>query len=1009
MQAGRIYVRQHPLDAQLSVDELRDMVGREGETFSNRVLHYATSLRGTRQYWFKQRSRLIAMVDTLGLPTVFFTHSAADLQWPELACLICPENPDSSSARNKAVQENPAIADWFFYQRMVKFIDAFYVGVLGASDYWFRFEWQHRGSPHVHGIAWLPDAPDVRQVLNSSESTSTAAKEVLLQYVDKIVSTVNPAVLPDGSNVDEAPPPKTNPHICNLPYSEVDDFDQDLSDLIATCQRHTRCSAAYCLRTKNGQQKCRFGYPKPLQPETALVMEEEDPILLTARNDSLINNYNPVQLSAWRANVDMQYCVSRRKVIEYCAKYATKCEPRSQSLKDIFATIVKSLKEDSFSLKAVQKLLINSVGERDVSAQETCHLLLQLPLLKVSRDFVVLSLDGSRAVDERLDEDQPATVLSALDHYVSRPVSAPFQTMTLLNFMRQYTMPRQPNTEPSKRRKNVVVIVRPYCSPDPHDLKYEQYCQQKLMLHVPFRHLNELLGNSATFTAAYAEFLQSGCIPPSLEDDIHRLQQSSSEPLEDDTEVSYHKIILCTCAYSVLCEPQEQNDQQLSQRPSRAVEEWMLICQSNAELEPNMESQDSADWSVEERAYPNVEELPTFISRQRESTGQHSFTTSADPQHLQEKQLQAYNLVREHAESVSPPPLRLIISGTAGTGKSYLIHCLRLLLDHRVRVAAPTGVAAFNIEGHTLHSLLSLPVKGDFKDLQGERLHEMQQSLADMEYLIIDEMSMVGRKFLGQVDQRLRQVFPHRADTVFGGCSCLLFGDFGQLPPVMDLPLYTTVSRSPLSDQGSAAYQLFDRAIVLQQVMRQSGQDPDQVRFRDILLRLRDARLTISDWEQLMKQTPAEVSDLAPFLDALHLHPTIEAVVEHNVTRLRAGGHPVATIKAIHTGPNAAKTSSEDAGGLESIICLARKARVMLTANLWVDMGLVNGAMGTVVAICYRNGESPPNLPVAVTVKFDSYSGPTLSDGTVPITPLRRTWSTPGGSCSRLQLPLKLA
>ena len=77
LQAGRIYVRQHPHDAQLSVDELREMIGHEGEAFSNRVLHYATTLRGTRQYWFKQRSRLIAMVDTLGLPTVFFTHSAA--------------------------------------------------------------------------------------------------------------------------------------------------------------------------------------------------------------------------------------------------------------------------------------------------------------------------------------------------------------------------------------------------------------------------------------------------------------------------------------------------------------------------------------------------------------------------------------------------------------------------------------------------------------------------------------------------------------------------------------------------------------------------------------------------------------------------------------------------------------------------------------------------------------------------------------------------------------------
>ena len=47
------------------MDELRDMIGREGGVFSNRVLHYASGLRGTCQYWFKQRSHLIAMIDTL--------------------------------------------------------------------------------------------------------------------------------------------------------------------------------------------------------------------------------------------------------------------------------------------------------------------------------------------------------------------------------------------------------------------------------------------------------------------------------------------------------------------------------------------------------------------------------------------------------------------------------------------------------------------------------------------------------------------------------------------------------------------------------------------------------------------------------------------------------------------------------------------------------------------------------------------------------------------------------
>ena len=193
-----------------------------------------------------------------------------------------------------------------------------------------------------------------------------------------------------------------------------------------------------------------------------------------------------------------------------------------------------------------------------------------------------------------------------------------------------------------------------------------------------------------------------------------------------------------------------------------------------------------------------------------QSAAQHTFTTTADPQQLQGKQLLAYTIVRQRLESEDSPPLRMIVSGT---GKSYLIHCLRLLQDR-------VFVAAFNVDGYTLHSLLSLPTKADYKDLEGERLHQLQQSLASMKYLIIDEMSMVGRKILGQVDKRFRQMFPHRADEVFGGCSCLLFGDFGQLPPVMDLPLYTTLSQTALSDFGKAAYQLFDRALILNQVMR---------------------------------------------------------------------------------------------------------------------------------------------------------------------------------------------
>ena len=154
-----------------------------------------------------------------------------------------------------------------------------------------------------------------------------------------------------------------------------------------------------------------------------------------------------------------------------------------------------------------------------------------------------------------------------------------------------------------------------------------------------------------------------------------------------------------------------------------------------------------------------------------------------------------------------------------------------------------------------------------------------------------------------------------------------------------------------------------------------------------------------------MACTSTNVLNLEAYHEALHLYPTIDAVADHNLVKLQQNGHSIAIIKAVHSGHNATKGTSDDAWGLEPVIHLTKNARVMLISNQWVEAGLVNGAMGTAKAICYSSGQLPA-LPTAVMVTFDSYSGPTLSDGSVPIVPIRRAW---GQACSRIQLPSKLA
>ena len=169
--------------------------------------------------------------------------------------------------------------------------------------------------------------------------------------------------------------------------------------------------------------------------------------------------------------------------------------------------------------------------------------------------------------------------------------------------------------------------------------------------------------------------------------------------------------------------------------------------------------------------------------------------------------------------------LLMIIQGTAGTRKSLLINCIREMLialagsgPSPIMLLAPTCVAAFNIQASTIHSALHLPLK-DLTPLEGNALAKFQEELKHIRYILIDEMSFIGPKLLHQVDQRLREAFPLKRNFPFGGCSIILVGDLGQLPPVKDIPLYAGTS------YGTALWNTFTTVITLDKIFRQQGQN----------------------------------------------------------------------------------------------------------------------------------------------------------------------------------------
>ena len=88
---------------------------------------------------------------------------------------------------------------------------------LRATDYWLRFEWQHHSSFHMHGIACLPNAPYAKCLTSSHQDDAVKAR--IIQHPDKLVSTMNLGILPDSSNIDDAPIVKTDPPISAINHT----------------------------------------------------------------------------------------------------------------------------------------------------------------------------------------------------------------------------------------------------------------------------------------------------------------------------------------------------------------------------------------------------------------------------------------------------------------------------------------------------------------------------------------------------------------------------------------------------------------------------------------------------------------------------------------------------------------------------------------------------------------------------------------------------------------------
>ncbi len=221
----------------------------------------------------------------------------------------------------------------------------------------------------------------------------------------------------------------------------------------------------------------------------------------------------------------------------------------------------------------------------------------------------------------------------------------------------------------------------------------------------------------------------------------------------------------------------------------------------------------------------------------------------------------------------------VFVTGRAGTGKSTFIQFLRTKYEGTCAVVAPTGVAALNAGGVTIHSFFRFPPRvvnpEDVERMMDSRLYKA------LKVLVIDEVSMVRADVLDAIDRFLR-LNGRAPDLPFGGIQVVLVGDLAQLPPVVsteeESALFSRRYRSPFFFSAESLSGSIMAPIELSRVFRQTDQD-----FIDLLsqVRLGDAN------EHVLHVLNSRVGQPLPSPAPVILTPTNAAADRINLEGLR--------------------------------------------------------------------------------------------------------------------------
>jgi len=343
----------------------------------------------------------------------------------------------------------------------------------------------------------------------------------------------------------------------------------------------------------------------------------------------------------------------------------------------------------------------------------------------------------------------------------------------------------------------------------------------------------------------------------------------------------------------------------------------------------------------------------------------------------------AYKVVEEHINANEQ--VFMLLTGGGGTGKSHVIKAL----VHKARitwgkalgvygsalVVAPTGNAAFNVRGHTWHSALSKTPSQKPLNLSKTMIERLVDRFMGLRLLILDEVSMVNLEDLAEISYRLG-VAMKCPDKPFGGLHVVLAGDLYQLPPVSGTAMYAAVKlrEKAITVQGRTLIDTHLNAFV--ELLENNRGDHTLTAVNE---EIRQGVMSLRTQSLLRLRTKPDTATTAGEVHerAVWLAVTNKEVNQRNAECLAVlvnSGRVHFKMFARHLSSSATSSNPDFSTALKLLkyrdadsaagaawLHLAVGSRVSVTKNLATNIGLFNGARGTVVAFGF-SGERPTNL-----------------------------------------------